>query len=193
MMAYGAIAQTPKVVADCTITFDVSIGQAGGASEKATKTLYIRGTETRTDLVTTSFVQTTLYDSKKDEAVILRELGGVKYISRLNAAQWHDQNKRYEGMTVTLGSETKTILGYVCRKATVKLQDGSQLELYYAVEITPSASENAYQFKGIPGLVLEYEAQAEKGNKVKYTATVINLSPVPASRFEVPQSGYRAL
>lgn len=193
MITSWAFTQSPKVVADCTVTFDVSIGKADGSGEHATKTLYIKGTEIRTDLVSPTFLQTTFYDGKKEEAVILRELGGNKYMSRLNAAQWKDQNKRYEGMEVVLGNETKTILGYECKKAQVKLKDGSVLDMFYATAIIPSVSENAYQFKGIPGFVLEYEAQSEKGGKIKFTATVINLSPVPASRFQIPQSGYRML
>lgn len=193
MMASGVFAQSPKVVADCTVTFDVQIGKPDGTAENATKTLYIKGTEIRSDLTSPTFMQTTFYDGKKEEAVILRELGGNKYMSRLNQAQWREQNKRYEGMEVTLGTESKTILGYECRKVQVKLKDGNVLNMYYATAITPSVSENAYQFKGIPGFVLEYEAQSEKGNKIKYTATVINLSPVPASKFQIPQTGYRML
>lgn len=193
MIASRTVAQSPKVVADCTVTFDVFIGQADGTGERATKTLYIKGTETRSDLVSPTFLQTTFYDGKKEEAVILRELGGNKYMSRLTAVQWKEQNKRYEGMEVTLGNESKTILGYECKKAKVKLKDGNVLDMYYATAIIPSVSENAYQFKGIPGFVLEYEAQTEKGNRIKFTATVINLSPVPASRFQIPQSGYRIL
>ncbi|SIT15142.1 GLPGLI family protein [Filimonas lacunae] len=193
LMASGAVAQAPKVVADCTITFNVNIANSDGTAEHATKTLYLKGSETRSDLVSPTFQQTTFYDGKKEEAVILRELGGNKYMSRLNAAQWKEQNKRYEGMQVTLGNETKTILGYECKKAEVKLKDGSVLNMFYAVAITPSVSENTYQFKGIPGFVLEYESQTEKGNKISFSATVINLSPVPASKFQIPTTGYRIL
>lgn len=190
----GAQAQYPKVVADCTVTFDVIISGAGSNAGQATKTLYVRGAETRTDLVNASFSQTTFYDTKKETAVILREIGGVKYISTLNAEQWKAQNKRYEGMEVVLTEESKTILGYYCKKAEIKLKDGGVLNVFYATGITPSASENNFQFKGIPGFALEYEAIGEKGkDKVKFTATRINLSPVPASKFEIPQSGYRIL
>lgn len=193
MMASRALAQTPKVVADCTVSFDVTIARADGTSEKATKTLYVKGGETRSDLVTPTFVQTTFYDSKKETAVILRELGGNKYMSKLNAEQWKLQNKKYEGMEVSLLAETKTILGYECKKAQVKLKDGNILNMFYATAIIPSVSENSYQFKGIPGFVLEYEAQTDKGSKVKFTASVINLSPVPVSKFEIPQTGFRML
>ncbi|RXK81340.1 hypothetical protein [Filimonas effusa] len=185
-------AQNPKVVADCTVSFDVIID--GASKSPSTKTLYIRGVETRTDLVNSNFVQTTFYNSKTETAVILREIGGNKYMTTLSAEQWKAQNKRYEGMEVVLTDESKTILGYYCKKAQLKLKDGSTLNVYYATGITPSASENNYQFKGVPGFPLEYETAGENGKgNVKFTATRINLNPVPASRFEIPQSGYRIL
>jgi hypothetical protein len=59
--------------------------------------------------------------------------------------------------------------------------------------IVPSVKEFEYQFKDVPGFVLEFESQEADGKKIKYTATKINLSPVQASRFDVPTSGYRLL
>lgn len=194
IIAVWTQAQQPKVVADCTVTFDVTIGNAPAGNGQSNKILYVRATETRTDLLTPSFTQTTFYNSKTETAVILREIGGNKYKSTLNAEQWKNQHKRYEGMEVVLTNETKTILGYACKKAEVKLKDGSVLNVYYATSIMPSSNENSYQFNGIPGFALEYEAAGEKNkDKVKFTATKINLSPVPAAKFEIPQSGYRIL
>lgn len=185
-------AQNPKVVADCTVNFEVTI--EGTSQSASTKTLYVRGLETRTDLVNSNFVQTTFYNSKTETAVILREIGGNKYMTTLNAEQWKAQNKRYEGMEVVLTNDFKTILGYYCKKAELKLKDGTVLNVFYATSITPSSNENSYQFKGVPGFALEYETAGEKGKgNVKFTATRINLNPVPASRFEIPKSGYRIL
>ncbi len=187
-----ALAQAPKVVADCTVKFDVSFG--GGGSVKASKTVYIKGYEIRSDMVSPEFTQSTLYNSRQGTAVILREIGSAKYMSTLDAAKWKEFNKRYDGMQVTLSNESKTILGYECKKAVAQLKDGTVLNLYYATAIIPSVSENEYQFKGIPGFVLEYESEAESGKqKISFTATDMNLSPVPAAKFEVPTSGYRIL
>ena len=52
--------------------------------------------------------------------------------------------------------------------------------------------EFEYEFKDVPGLVLEYET-VEDGKQIKYTATKINLSPVQTSKFDIPTSGYRIL
>ena len=75
----------------------------------------------------------------------------------------------------------------------MQLKDGSSFAIYYATAIVPSVKEFEYQFKDIPGFVLEYESQEADNKKIKYTATKINLSPVTASKFDIPTSGYRLL
>lgn len=189
-----------RVVADCTITYSISTEE--GNAEKdvteslkaSTKTVYIRGNDSRTDLVTPSFTQSLLYDKSTGSAVILREFGNNKFITRLDAKTWAAENKRYDGMkTSFVNNENKTILGYECKKAVIQLKDGSIFTLFYATSIIPSVREFEYEFKDIPGFVLEFESQEAQSKKIRYTATKINLAPVQASKFDVPKSGYRLL
>ena len=189
-----------RVVADCAITYSISTEEGNAdkdiaASLKAsTKTVYIKGNDSRTDLVSPSFTQSLLYNKTTGNAVILREFGNNKFMTKLDQAKWVAENKKYEGMTVSLAAgETKTILGYECKKAVLQLKDGSSFTLFYATTIVPSVKEYEYQFKDIPGFVLEFESQEADSKKIKYTATKINLSPVQASRFDIPTSGYRLL
>lgn len=189
-----------RVVADCTITYSISTEE--GNAEKdvteslkaSTKTVYIRGNDSRTDLVTPSFTQSLLYDKSTGSAVILREFGNNKFITRLDAKTWAAENKRYDGMKISfVNNENKTILGYECKKAVIQLKDGSIFTLFYATSIIPSVREFEYEFKDIPGFVLEFESQEAQSKKIRYTATKINLAPVQASKFDVPKSGYRLL
>ncbi len=189
-----------RVVADCTITYSISTEE--GNAEKdvteslkaSTKTVYIRGNDSRTDLVTPSFTQSLLYDKSTGSAVILREFGNNKFITRLDAKTWAAENKRYDGMKISfVNNENKTILGYECKKAVIQLKDGSIFTLFYATSIIPSVKEFEYEFKDIPGFVLEFESQEAQSKKIRYTATKINLAPVQASKFDVPKSGYRLL
>ena len=194
-------ATAQRVVADCAITYAISTEEGNADKDiteslkASTKTVYIKGNDSRTDLVSPSFTQSLLYNKTTGNAVILREFGNNKFMTRLDNAKWIAENKKYEGMTVTLaGNETKTILGYECKKAVIQMKDGSSFTLYYAPAIVPSVKEFEYQFKDVPGFVLEFESQeADSSKKIKYTATKINLSPVQASRFDVPTSGYRLL
>lgn len=189
-----------RVVADCTVTFAISTDESNTdktvveSLKASTKTVYIRANDSRTDLVSPSFTQTLIYSKTSGTAVILREFGNNKFMTRLDNSQWLEENKKYEGMKISFDAgQKKTILGYDCKMAILQLKDNSSLTLYYATTIVPSVKEFEFQFREIPGFVLEFESRDTEGKKIKYTATKINLSPVPASKFDIPTSGYRIL
>jgi len=148
----------------------------------------------RVDISTEGFSQSIIYDSKTGKAVILKEVGSEKYKSIFTAEQWKIENKRFEGVQIVTTNEKKTILNYECKKVIATLKDGSSYTLYCATAIAPSTQENPYQFKDVPGLVLQYETSSSTNDaKITFTAAVINFSPVPASKFEIPSTGYRLL
>lgn len=189
-------AQNPVLVGDCTLTYTVSGGDFGTNKNLTgtTKTVYVKGKMSRVDLNSEAFNQTIIYDNKTGVAVILKEVGSEKYKSTFNADQWKNENKRYEGLKITVTNEKKTILGYDCKKVIATLKDGSSYSMYCATAITPSATENPYQFKDIPGFILQYETSSgTSAAKITFTATMINFNPVPASKFEIPSAGYRLL
>jgi GLPGLI family protein len=199
-MISGMPLHAQRVVADCAVTYAISSDDAAADKDvleslkASTKTVYIKGYESRTDLVSPSFMQSLIYDKSKGTAVILREFGNNKFMTKLDNAKWVAENKKYEGMKVSFNNQdTKTILGYECRKAVLQLKDGSAYSLYYTTTIIPSVREFEYQFKDIPGFVLEFESQETDSKVIKYTATKINLNPVLASKFDIPVTGYRLL
>ena len=89
-------------------------------------------------------------------------------------------------------SETKVIAGYNCTKAEAKLSDGTTFTVFYTTDIIPENKEYDYQFKTLNGLPLEYELVQGKLT-IKYTVSKINLNPVPASKFDLPKTGYREM
>ncbi|MCW3111839.1 MAG: hypothetical protein JWR18_235 [Segetibacter sp.] len=195
-----SFAQETKIISDCTVNYDISVQdpKVDALVQKAmagtTKVLYVKGARTRTDLETPNFKQTMIYDSKTDSTIILRELGNSKYISYLDGNKRKEKNKKYEGIKFTKTNEKKTILGYDCNKVIANLTDGSTYDVYYTNSIVPSTTEYEYQFRDLPGFVLEYEAEFEHGKtKVKFSASKISLVPVPVAKFDVPKTGYRVL
>lgn len=197
--AFLAKAQT-KVVAECTINYAIGIELPKGTSaedaaslKSSAKIVYIKGNASRVDLVSASFLQTMIYDKGTGTCVILREMGANKFMTRLDAKTWEAQNSKYKGMVITYLDETKTILGYDCKKAVMVQPGGGKFTVFYTSSIVPSVKEFEYQFKDIPGLVLEYETIEATGQKITYKATSINLNPVQASKFDIPTSGYRML
>lgn len=187
-----------RVVAECTITYALSADSSNtdkGLAESlnnSNKIVYIKGNESRVDLVSKAFKQSSFFDKSKSEAVILRELGDNRYMTKLSKEAWIKANQKFDDANIVKLEETKTILGYECKKAIIRLKDKTEIVVYYALLIVPSVKEYEYQFKNIPGVVLEYST-TEKGNTVFYKAIKINLSPVPEHYFEIPTSGYRLL
>ncbi|SJZ96195.1 DUF244 domain-containing protein [Sediminibacterium ginsengisoli] len=194
----AAMAQQ-RVVAECTVTYSITLEDGAPDNEmteslkSSVKTVYIKANNSRSDIMSPSFKQSLIYDKSAGTAVILREFGNNKFMTRLDNAKWTALNNAYEGMTINNLNETKTILGYECKKAELVLKDGSSFIIYYATNIVPSVKEFEYQFKDVPGFVLEYESKEGNSGKIRFTATKINTNPVQLSRFDIPTTGYRLL
>jgi GLPGLI family protein len=185
-----------KVLADLTVHFTVSYTDSARAKDlvPALMVVYIKGQLSRVDFSTASYSQVRLHDAKKDSVFVFQHAGTTKLRRSYDSVGWERLNNRYDSLRIELTNETKKILGYDCRKAVISLKNGSTYHAFYATTIAPSTREYELPFRGIPGLVLEYETLAEGSNRrIRYTAMKINPSPVQASKFEIPKSGYRVL
>jgi hypothetical protein len=191
-------AYSQKKVSELTLVYDAAISSGSpqpkiaDAFDGATTTVYLKGNLSRSEMVSALFSSATIHDSRTGAAVVLREVSGQKLLIRLSPDNWSQKNKRYDGITFTNTSETKQIAGYNCIKAEAKLSDGSTFTVYYTPEIVPENKDYDYQFKNLNGLPLEYELTQGKF-RIRYTVSRINLNPVPASRFDVPKTGYREM
>jgi len=79
--------------------------------------------------------------------------------------------------------ETKTILGYTCKKATGKTARGSDIVAWYSEEI-PVAS-GPEQFNGLPGMILGVDAN--KG-EIVFTAKLLD-KKIDRKNLKVPAKG----
>lgn len=187
-----------KKVSELTLVYDASIStgenqpKLADAFDGATTTVYIRGNMSRSEMSSALASFTTIHDARTGAAVVLQEISGHKLLIKMTAENWKDKNKRYEGITFKPLDETKTIAGYKCTKALATMKDGSSFTVYYTKEIMPENNDYNVQFKNLDGLPLEYEFIQGK-LKIKYTVSRINMNPVPASKFDIPKSGYREL
>jgi GLPGLI family protein len=195
----NVVAQEQRIIAECTIEFSVSATHSDDTALQSSfptssQIVYIKGNNSRVDLISPSFKQTTFFDKTTGEAVILREFGSNKFISKLSNAEWLAANENYNKDSVFFFDETKKILDYDCKKATVKLKNGSMFTVYYTPTVVPSVKEFQYEFTDIPGFVLEYEITNQQQKTVHYTAMNLNFNPVPAKIISIPSTdGYRLL
>ena len=180
------------LVYDATITTGDNQPKLADAFDGATTTVYIKGTMSRSEMTSALASFTSIHDAKTGSAVVLQEISGQKLLIRMTAENWKDKNKRYEGISFSNTSEARTIAGYKCTKAIATMKDGSTFTVYYTKDIIPENSDYDVQFKNLEGLPLEYELSQGK-LKIKYTVSKINMNPVPASKFDIPKSGYREL
>ncbi len=187
-----------RVIAECTVTYNIVADstvdkETKETLEKTTKTVYIKGNTCRTNLLNSAFSQAIIYEKLSGTATILREIGSNKFITKLDKTQWIEKHKQFEGMQITKLNEVKNILGYPCKKIIMQLKDSSIYHIYYATSIVPSVKEFEFQFKEVPGFVLEYEINEIGAKKIQYVATKINLNPVANTIFAIPTVGYRIL
>lgn len=197
-LLYIFTANAQKTISEGTLVYNMSV-QTGSTSPKmadmldgATTTIYIKGSESRSELVSGLGSEATIYDSKKGSGVILKDYSGQKLMITLSKEDWNIKNSRYEGITFEPTNETMAIAGYNCKKTIARLKDGSSFIVYYTPELEVADKDYGTQFKSLPGLALQYEWQSGK-TKYKYTLSKITFDPVASSLFDIPKSGYRTM
>jgi GLPGLI family protein len=188
------LASAQKKVSEFTIVYNstvLSSTQKNPAST-AINTIYIKGNKSRLEVASGLVSFSTIFDGKSGSAVVLKELSGQKLLIRMNAENWQDMNKHYEGIHYVNEAETKVIAGYKCQKATALTKDSLYIEVFYTKDIISDNKDYDPMFRNLDGLPLEYEIR--RGNiRIQYMLTSINLNPVPASKFDIPTGGYREM
>lgn len=185
---------TQKRVGDMTLVYNSVIGNTQDSAKKinSTTAYYLKGNLSRAEVNSSQFSSVTIYDSKTGTGVILREVNGQKLLIRLNEENWKQKNIRSSGLIFTKTNETKTVAGYFCNQAKATTPGGLEITVFYTRDLIPENKSYDAQFQDLDGLPLEYELQ--KGNvHIKYTLASVNLNPVPASKFDIPTSGYREM
>lgn len=187
-----------KKLTEGTISYDIVINtnsdkpQAADFLDGATSTVYIKGSKSRTEMVSSLGTQATIIDGK-NSITVLKEYGTQKYMIPMTATQWKDANKKYDNVVFSYDeSATKTILGYKCKKAVGQVSDGTSFTVWYTTDLAPESNDFQYANRSLPGLAMEYESNMGS-LKVIYTVSKISFSPVPAAKFDLPKSGYRVL
>ncbi len=186
-----AVAQ--KNISEATITYNLVINTGNGASiEGASTTVYLKGNNSRTDMVSPLGKEITIYNSKTDNAVILKEFSGQKLMITLNKENWKTKNKQYSDVKFTLTNEYKTIAGYNTRKAVATMADGKMFDVYYTPDLVAANKDYDATFSNLPGLAVQYEIESGK-MKFQYNIAKISYDAVPVSQFDFPTSGYRVM
>lgn len=188
-----------RTISEGTISYNIFIEPKSNEPKKGTgglngakTTIYLKGGFCRTDMTSSLGNETTIYNPKIGNAVILKEYSGQKLMITLTKENWEVKNKKFADVTFEFATETKVIDGYNCKRAFARLKDGSAISVYYTPELIAMNKEYNQLFKNLPGFPMEYELETEK-LLFKYKLEKIDFSPLPASKFDFPKSGYRVL
>lgn len=198
LLIIGIVSYAQKTISEGTIIYDIFIQPKNNAAKSnsglagAKSTIYLKGSLSRTDMTSSLGTETTIYNAKMGNAVILKEYSGQKLMITLTKENWVASNKKFDGITYQNTAETKVIEGYDCKKAVAKLNDGSTISVYYTTGLTPINKEYNQAFKSLPGFPLEYEFETEK-LIIKYLFSSIDFSPLTSSKFDFPKAGYRVM
>lgn len=196
LMSVNTMAQ--KTLNEGTLVYNMSVETGAGEPKMAdmldgaTTTIYLKGNESRTELVSSLGKEATIYNATTGKGVILKDYSGQKLMITMTPENWKQNNAKYEGIEFENTNETATIAGFKCKKAIAKLKNGTSFIVYYTSDVNPANKAYDAQFKTLPGLPVQYEMTSGK-MKFKFTLASINFNSVPSSKFEIPTSGYRVM
>lgn len=191
-------AKAQKRITEGTISYDIVVN-TGNTNPSiadmfngATSIVYLKGYQTRFERVSSLGVESTIVDGKTGNVNVLKEYGEQKYMITMTPDNWKDANKKYEGIVFKYENEFKEIGGYKCQKAIGTMKDGTTITVYFTKDLVANNREFEYAYKSLPGLAMEYETIIGS-LKVTYTVSKVNFSIVPATKFELPKSGFRVM
>jgi len=153
---------------------------------------YLKGANSRTDLVTRVGKQSTVFITKPPQVLLLKEYGDQRYMTRLTTEQWEKSNQKYKEARYSFTSDSLRVQGYLCYRALATLPDSTQLKIWYTRELMPLNKEFLPMAEFIPGLILSFES-FWGDSRIRYDIDQILFSPVQQALFDIPERGYRLL
>ncbi len=197
MPAIRAIAQ--RVFSEGLIVYDVKVeeplnihARESEQFEGAKMELMVKNKIVRTDLMVAGNDRVTISNTQDSTAVALLNRGLDKYLIRISRKQVQAEFASYRNIDFQDGHSSRQIAGYACRKVVGKTRDDDPITVYYAPDLVPADPAFFPEFTGIRGVPLQFEKKIG-GLRIIMTASSVDLSPLPASDFDIPTSGYREI
>jgi len=152
-------------------------------------TVMIKGVKSRTDILTGGGSRVEITNHQEKTKIKLLDLMGQKYAILNTADDIAKELAKEPSAAVTLRIETKTIAGYLCKKALVSGKDNTgkfTFEVYYTPELGgKQANFDKALYKDIDGVLLEFSIKTPEMT-MRFTATSVEKKAVPLTEFEIP-------
>ena len=129
-----------------------------------------------------------IVDQEADSYSQMVKLINKKYILTLEGTEINESLSHMPAFHIEHTGETKKILNYVCKKAiiTVDNESNDAFTVYYTNKIQLNDPNWNNQFKGINGVMLEYQYE-KYGICMKFEAKNIKFTEIEDSEFEIDE------
>lgn len=174
-----------------TIKYKITYeGRELTATEKAQmpteQTVYYKGGQARTDMVTAMGTVTTLSNSETKETVLLLDMMGNKMAVKTTKEETEKAMTELPEPVINKLEETKEIAGYKCTKTEITVENNTITS--YTTNDLNVKDANWQSYKGLTGVMLEYSVNNAQDEELimTFTATEIAKSKIKPKLFEVP-------
>jgi GLPGLI family protein len=144
--------------------------------EGSTLDIYFQDLNSRSEIQMGKMLKmTVIVDSKSGNSLTLMSgmLGKKAIKGNINDAEF-EENEEDVDYEIKLLNETKTILGYTCKKALI-IQDGNEMTAWYTEDFTVYKKGINFMQEQVPGAPLEFEMNMN-GLGMKVTAKSVEKS-----------------
>jgi GLPGLI family protein len=156
-------------------TDDPEMQMAISMLQGSTMDLYFKEKMTRSEMKMGTFMTVTTITDETEGSVLMLMSGMIgnnairSTMDELEAQKEKIEEPKYE---VTLSDETKDIVGYTCKKATLISEDGTESIFWYTEDISVSKKGQNYLNEEVPGFPMQFEIN---NGGLKMTMTVDQL------------------
>jgi hypothetical protein len=152
-------------------------------------TISIKGDKSRTELQTPMGSQVTITDYTQKSKVALINMMGQKYAIKETPESIEEEISKEPVPEVEQTGEEKTIAGYLCKKAIVKVEQNGKTETFevWYTEAFGAMNPNFDNpiYKDIKGVMLEFTI-VQPQISMKFSAISVDKQRVSSKDFEVP-------
>lgn len=191
LITVNAQQQVPEATLVYSITVNGADENMSKAFAGATYTVYLKGTESRTEMNSNLGTEISIYSGRLAKAAILKEYSGQKLMITLTKQNWLEKNKTFHDLIFNPGNGSEKIGQYDVIPAETTL-DSKPFKVYFSkMALLPNTSYNN-AFSNIKGIPVKFEL-GSKNMSFTYTLTSVSFDVIPSSKFEFPKAGYRVM
>lgn len=154
--------------------------------------MYMTDNFSKTEMVMSMGNQSVIIDHQNLKTTALINVMGQKYAIVQSREEIEKETGDNQIPTLQVTDETKEIAGYSCKKAIIliKNKEGKETDKLTVFFTDKIMVKDMYfhqpLFNAIPGLMLEYDMEAQEGLRMKLSALSVEKKKISKSEFQAP-------